>query len=175
MYYPKSKVITGLYTSGNELILSTTQERYVGYYYKGYDNRYFTGKEPSNDAIELLIPVTPTRNKTFSPLHRILPPTQDDYNLGYMQRFFAKRVNGGVETIVEISKDDVNKLFGNILYMTIDLNWMIDGPLYDDSFGDIPIYGVVDSNKRMLDMKEKQMPGISTFLSNLTQYYRNIA
>ena len=49
MYYPKSKIKTNLYTNGKELVYLSTLENYVGFYYKTYDGKYFSGK--SNDDV----------------------------------------------------------------------------------------------------------------------------
>ena len=40
-YYPKSQIITNLYTNGEELS-EDNQVTYTGFYYKTSDNRYFT-------------------------------------------------------------------------------------------------------------------------------------
>ena len=44
MYYPKSKIQTNLYTNGYELAYLSTLDNYVGFYYKTYDGKYFSGK-----------------------------------------------------------------------------------------------------------------------------------
>ena len=36
-YYPKSQLVTDLYTNGDEYLLSTTQEPYTGDYYETFD------------------------------------------------------------------------------------------------------------------------------------------
>ena len=56
MYYPKSSVITNLYSRG-ELIYKDTLVGYTGFYYETYDKRYFVGKNPNSEPeqIELLL------------------------------------------------------------------------------------------------------------------------
>ena len=47
-YYPKSQIKTNLYTNGEELILSNTNEDYIGYYYEISNGDKFTGKYPND-------------------------------------------------------------------------------------------------------------------------------
>ena len=53
-YYPKSQIKTNLYTNGEELILSNTNEDYIGYYYEISNGDKFTGKYP-NDGRNILL------------------------------------------------------------------------------------------------------------------------
>lgn len=46
MYIPKSKIITNLYTNGNEFVLFNKE--YVGFYYKTADGKFYTGKTPED-------------------------------------------------------------------------------------------------------------------------------
>jgi len=48
MYYPKSQIQENLYTNGDEYIISSTLEPYVGYYYQTSTNQRFTGKNPND-------------------------------------------------------------------------------------------------------------------------------
>ena len=55
-YYPKSQIKTNLYTNGNELILSTTNNAYQGYYYEISNGKKYTGKTPKDGPNILLSP-----------------------------------------------------------------------------------------------------------------------
>ena len=59
MYYPKSQVKTNLYTNGDEYVLSTTKQEYVGYYYKTSSGAKYTGKNPDIKPSILLQPIEP--------------------------------------------------------------------------------------------------------------------
>lgn len=48
MYYPKSQIITNLYTNGNEFIVISTGENYKGFYYKTSDGKIFSNKSPND-------------------------------------------------------------------------------------------------------------------------------
>ena len=62
-----------------------------------------------------------------------------------------------------------------MLYEGFQLDWKISGPL-NDKFDDKGVRqesGVRDTNRRTLQRIEKDYPGISERLQNLTQFYRN--
>jgi hypothetical protein len=55
MYFPKSRIVEGLYTNGGEYVFKQTKETYVGYYHKFYTGKIFTGKtSKSNPKFELV-------------------------------------------------------------------------------------------------------------------------
>lgn len=55
MYYPKSKILTNLYTNGGEYALKINKTPYIGFYHKLYDGKIFTGKNSDDSYIEELI------------------------------------------------------------------------------------------------------------------------
>lgn len=55
-YYPKSQIVTNLYTDGREFILSTTKEDYIGDYYTLSNGNSYTGKNPRALNSVLLLP-----------------------------------------------------------------------------------------------------------------------
>ena len=57
MYIPKNRILTNLYTPGNEFVVKTTEKNYSGYYHKLYTGEIFSGKTPNDsNIIELIIP-----------------------------------------------------------------------------------------------------------------------
>ena len=68
MYYPKSQIKTNLYTNGDQYVVKSTQQPYVGYYWTTSDGKIFTGKTPQDKAIAELIPVTNTISEAYSNL-----------------------------------------------------------------------------------------------------------
>ena len=140
MYYPKSQIVTNLYTSGQEYVIQSTSENYIGNYWKTSDGKFFTGKTPEDKNIQELVVATLTVNATpnqnsilnspnwtpndfpaleypkykyeelLSPTPSIVSPTQDDYNLGEFTRYFCKKTNE--LRYIEINKDTYDKLVG---------------------------------------------------------------
>jgi hypothetical protein len=62
MYYPLSQITPNLHTNGNEYMIISTQENYVGYYWKNSKGQLFTGKTPQdspNQELTLIIDASP--------------------------------------------------------------------------------------------------------------------
>ena len=62
MYTPKNRIITNQFTQGEEYVYKniTPQQYYVGFYYKTYTGKYYTGKNPNDPPNEELIVVKNT-------------------------------------------------------------------------------------------------------------------
>jgi hypothetical protein len=56
-YYPKNKIQSNLYTSGDEYVLASTKESYSGYYYKLSTGKFFTGRTPNDSNSKELIKI----------------------------------------------------------------------------------------------------------------------
>ena len=54
-YYPLSQIKTGFFTNGNEYILSSNGDDYVGPYYKTSNGKKFTGLNSNDPTTELLL------------------------------------------------------------------------------------------------------------------------
>lgn len=189
MFYPKNKIKTGFYTSGDEYKTLLTGKVYRGYYFTTFDNKIFTGKVPSIQSQELVkVTSTPTKashiqNSMYDLAKKspkasevsykpYLPDPQiEDYTRGYIDRYFIKRINGDADTIVELSISDYNSLINNDLYQNITIRWKISGPKDDILVNpDMPIYGIESTNRRTLEKASLQMPAIVRYLKNLTQF-----
>ena len=68
MYYPLSQITPNLYTNGNELVIASTLENYVGYYYETSTGEKYVGKIPQGNSSILLIvpPLKTTEEETYS-------------------------------------------------------------------------------------------------------------
>ena len=56
MYYPLSQIKSNLYTNGNEFVLISSNQSYIGFYWKTSKGKYYTGKTPQDIPNEELIP-----------------------------------------------------------------------------------------------------------------------
>lgn len=57
MYFPKSQITPNLYTNGGEYVFLSTQENYIGYYFKTSTGKYYTGRNPSDlPNVEIIKP-----------------------------------------------------------------------------------------------------------------------
>jgi len=58
-YFPKSQIQTNLYTRGEEYVIASTKENYVGFYHKLSTGQTFSGKTSEDDFVVSIIPFVP--------------------------------------------------------------------------------------------------------------------
>jgi len=66
MYIPKNRILTNQYTRGEEYVIKTTKERYVGFYHRLFTGQIFTGKTPNDSIVLELIPNEQPQNQEIS-------------------------------------------------------------------------------------------------------------
>ena len=228
-YVPLNKVLTDLYTTGEEFIFENTGQSYTGPYHEYYNGEYFTNPTPDypnpqkivrrNDRffetqspepggdITLNIsfePIIPDINLPESEQQEVLAeipriqatyqqylnaqgtsiqefvpkkavsiyypqPTSQDYQLGEIQRYFVKQVNGLKYT--EINKNTFTALANQSseyfwqLYIPISLPWLISGEESE----------VIRVNSNMVKLAEKnnKIQGLGDFLQhNYLKFYK---
>ena len=54
----------------------------------------------------------------------------------------------------------------NTLYIATEVEWKLTGPRFDDRSSVNIVYGVEDTNKRIVELKDDEYPGIKNFLTN---------
>ena len=72
-YYPASQIKPNQYTNGEEFILSSTQEVYVGDYYLVSNGERYTGKNYNDGSNTLLLPI---ETPTSLPSNKVIPPKE---------------------------------------------------------------------------------------------------
>jgi hypothetical protein len=86
MYIPKNRLITDLKTNQGEFVYKGTNTPYNGVYWKSYDGKYFTGKNPNDfPSIEIIpqintdVPIN-TPSLTIAPFYtNIINNNEDDF------------------------------------------------------------------------------------------------
>lgn len=98
-------------------------------------------------------------------------PTTEDYNNGYINRFFLKKANENF--IFEISYLNSKNINPN-LYKLVELKWKISGPLKNVyKNGILDKNGVEESNRFEIDrIKKEENIDLSSTLTNLLEYWR---
>jgi len=101
---------------------------------------------------------------------------KSEYDIGFKTRYFIKYKASTRLKFDELSQSTYNNLLANpseyhsIMYILTSLLWRVRGPLEDQYKNNILIRpGVYSSNKRSVSEAEKNCPGISLYLSNLTE------
>lgn len=75
MYIPKNRIITNQYSNNNKLVYKNNKNVYKGFYYKTYDGKYYTGKNPNDLPNDELLFIEDT-DSGFTPT---LPQSQIAY------------------------------------------------------------------------------------------------
>ena len=106
----------------------------------------------------------------------IIPkPTENDYKVGYIRRYFAQRANDKGSVIFEIDNLTFKKLRTNVTYQVISIRWRISGsltPKYDSQGNEID-KGVAISNNIAIKNKSHLIPSLKLYLPNLQQFYKS--
>jgi len=207
-YYPKNRIETNLYTRGREFSVTITGEEYIGYYYKLYNGTFFTGKNPNDTPTQELIPlvtqlieaspiiVTLNQSKDKNlekyvsllqntPEDKKLPipyypkPTKENYELGEIQRYFAKKINEAI--FIEISQKDFNNLIEENnaylwqYYVTFSIPWEISGRKNEIENINKKIVALAEFNNRVLGFNNyiKKTGGYTKYslFSNISNLY----
>lgn len=119
------------------------------------------------------------KNKTFYSLstpNTIVPtPTEDDYTIGSIDRYFTQKANDINGFVYEITSDKFEELNENPNWNTEIIKWRIAGPLnvvYNEK-GDITDKGVINSNKTSLFISSNKLKNIGLYLPNVLQFYKS--
>ena len=190
LYYPKSHIVTNLHTDGKEWMFEDGTE-YVGYYHRYIDGTILSGavfnRTESKNLISYVSIVNDPINVVYNSLKPKLTfkapttvytiPELEDYEIGKIVRYFLRRRNlASYEDIIEIGKDQYKlwkKPSGGIdknLYDAIAIDWKLTGPVYDIRDSVNIVYGVFDTNKRMVELKNKDFVGLKDFLTDYIEY-----
>jgi hypothetical protein len=186
MYFPLSKISDPKHTSGDQYIEKQSKKQYIGTYFVLSDGRIFSGNGPNDINVrELIKPKVEDLTIPASFLNFEIPkyyypiPTESDYKIGFMIRYFLKKKNLSYTTISEVSPDDYKKFVNDSQpfqvseFSSVKLNWKLTGPLYDDLRNkNFPKAGIIDTNQRLVKLKDKVIPGFSLFIKDYSQFSR---
>ena len=89
-------------------------------------------------------------------------PTKNDYQIGYIKRFFVQKANDTNATIYEIDSETYLTLATNPFYSTTTLDWRIIGTTQQ----------VNDSNSKSIKLASTNIVNLKLYLPNLLQFYK---
>jgi hypothetical protein len=188
IYYPKAHITENLYTSGKEWMLESGEE-YVGFYHRYIDGLILTGARYNEieskklikyvDRIEQPDNYIYNQLKSFttfsSPKFVSNAPTLEEYSEGKFTRYFLRASNSvSVTDIIEIDarqwKQWKQNGIDNKLYTVIELDWKLTGPKEDVIKENSIVYGVYNTNKRIVELKSTSFVNIQNYLTDYLEY-----
>ena len=182
---PKSKIKIK-YTNGEEFKSSLSGDSYIGYYIETSNGEYYSGVDNVilGDPLE---PIGEDMNKNETPtitvkkynlikkklkdfLENTIPipamktyPSEQDYNNGFVDRYFSKRINSPFYQ--EISQDVYNSInnkeekYDYFLHEVGSLQWTLTGNVYLE-------------NAQELKRREINFPNISYLFPLLNEFFK---
>jgi hypothetical protein len=196
-YFPKSRVITNQTANPGQFKMANGQI-YTGPYYTTFKGESFTGVSPNNGISAPLteLPLTlgqsniditvenykqlkPTEINLIDPIPFTPRPTEEDYKVGKITRYFARQRNGTTFRLMEIDKATYNAFTSGVgdtntaLWKVVSIFWQISGPLYNEKVNNITTRaGIINTNQRILDKTEPNFIGLKQYLTDLKQFAR---
>ena len=175
MYLPKSKY-KGPFTAsgGSEAILyKDTLKPFNGQYIITFKKQLFEGTDPVNIKKELIFESEHLENLnpiTDEPKPKgiVVSPTKKDYIAKEFTRYFVKDNRSG--KIVEVDNKEYTKAAKYPSYITLKLNWWLEGPAEDTKFDGITYYGAITRNKTAIDIADNRVSGIKDYLFLLDEF-----
>jgi hypothetical protein len=76
MYFPKNKIITGLYSNTGKFLYADDLTPFSGYYYSLYNGKFFEGQSPSRKNREIILISKANSTTQFSPSVPINKPNE---------------------------------------------------------------------------------------------------
>jgi len=101
-------------------------------------------------------------------------PTDEDYYIGFVRRYFVRKANDINGFTYEIDKDEYADYIDNPFWTTADIKWRISGPLnptYKEN-GEEDDRGVMNSNKAAIGIAASKIKNIGLYLPNILQFYK---
>ena len=101
-------------------------------------------------------------------------PTESDYRIGYILRFFVQQTNDNASPIYEVTNSEYNYLTSKPLYKGIILKWRISGSkqIKYDNNGNVIDKSVSESNRIAIELEKRKMPNLKLYLPNLLQFHK---
>ena len=107
---------------------------------------------------------------TSYPVYNKVIPTENDYESGFITRYFVKKANDKI--VYEVASDNYTDISTNI-YIKIAINWKLTGKRNDVFKDKIKIEeGVYEYNRNQINIHKKYIPEIESTLKNPLEYWK---
>jgi hypothetical protein len=193
-YFPKSRILTNQTANPGQFTTPDGND-YTGPYYTTFKGESFTGANPSqgssisltdyvpsnigfNDpVVENYKQLKPVEVNLIDPIPFTPRPTEADYKVGKITRYFARQRNGTTFRLMEINQATYNAFTSGVgdantsLWKVVSIFWQISGPLYNEKVNNITTRaGIINTNQRILNTTEPNFIGIKQYLTDLKQF-----
>lgn len=192
-YLPKFKQSQAKYTPGQEFRYADTQQEYSGMYFVTSRGEFYSGESMKRSFSRLLVPYS-RRGEQNEYLevtaYDIIKKDSTSFDLrqtaevpkhipvrneatAFTLRYFAQRKSDS--SITEISVQTYEKLKNKSTeyhypsYNITFLKWYTYYPVEDSKNGSYIIQGSKSKNREEVNKAERVLPGISEYLSNLSE------
>lgn len=183
-YAPETRTSEPKSTQGTEFVVKSTQEFYRGPYIEAYKGKYYAGSSIETSGAELekvatkgiednlIAGVTANGYGLITTLLKNFfkkKLTKGELNRGVARRFFIQDKKNNkisetdIQTYLLAQKDLPNRRFAEI-------DWIIKGPSEDKNINGYKYEGAESRNKKTIQDLEKQMPGISLYVTNYKEF-----
>jgi len=181
IYYPEGKIQKGLYTIGKAWMFEDGIE-YIGSYHtystgevysqssyiRNVSRKLIPYRDVSQFEIKSIfdydgLPKKETLKEYFSPYYNKTQPQESDYFQGFFDRYFVKSLSTNI--IFEVSLKDYQRVQKENFQKTI-ITWKLTGPINDTNLEP----GVEDTNRRLVNLAEREITGIVNYITNFTEY-----
>jgi hypothetical protein len=89
-------------------------------------------------------------------------PTDGDYKIGYIQRYFAQKANDGASFVFEVNEGQFERISQSPFYKTVELAWKISGNREE----------VREMNRKSIRFVTPQMKSIGLYVPNHLQFHK---
>ena len=186
VYYSADELVTNLHTTGSQWMTENGVE-YQGSYHEYITGEVYTQSTWKPTLSKKLVPILKPqdkKNSVYRNLNKIKTKyksiqsysptiTSEIIKQGFVNRYFIKKINE--QLIVEIDKTQYKawqtKKIDPILYTAVQLAWIITGNLENTNNGSVFIPSVATKNKKQINIAERQLKGLSSYLTNLTEFF----
>lgn len=91
-------------------------------------------------------------------------PTENDYKIGYIQRYFIQKRNDEDSYVYEVNRQYYNFILNNPFFKGVIMKWKISGKREE----------VKEMNRKSVSYASKDMKALPLYLPNYLQFHREI-
>jgi len=101
-------------------------------------------------------------------------PSEEDYERGYIERYFVQKKNSKYNLIHEVSGSQYQSLKMNPFYLCVSLFWELTGVQDKEKENLNEFTSVSDINEDEIEIAEKVIPGLGSKLKNKLEFYKKV-